>query len=163
MSNVILFDPDSTVVENRVTAYMQSVNTPDYENNPQALINPDLSQVIGTDQKYWMVDSSSVQIMGDSDKTAIDTWMQEGETQEKNFKIISYDSKWRISSETWYAQQDASGNYSGVAEVTSYTYQGNKITGQTTSVFNRCGGVISSEAVSFYTNDHQVIEKYRRG
>lgn len=46
MANIVLFT-------NNIAQYLPSINTPDYENNPDVLIDPDLSGVEGVPIKYW--------------------------------------------------------------------------------------------------------------
>lgn len=64
MANVVLFT-------NGVAQYLKSVNTPDYEGNPNALIDPDLSAVQGVDMQWWKLDGSSVVEMSPAEKQAI--------------------------------------------------------------------------------------------
>lgn len=72
MSNIALYNPSDTTVANRVTNYLRSVNTPDYTSNPNALINPDLTNVSGVDQKFWKVVSDSTVVeMDGTDKSAL--------------------------------------------------------------------------------------------
>lgn len=72
MSNIILYDPEDVVVANRVTHYLQSVNTPDYDDVIYKLVNPDMSLVSGVSQKYWKVVSEEVVEMSQAEKDAVD-------------------------------------------------------------------------------------------
>jgi hypothetical protein len=59
-------------VLNRTTKeFRRSVNTPDYpvEN---WIINPDLSSLIETDSKYWIVEGDTVRDMTDVEKDVVD-------------------------------------------------------------------------------------------
>ena len=40
MSDILIFNPDSTPVANRAVRYLRSVNTPDYSDRTDVLINP---------------------------------------------------------------------------------------------------------------------------
>ena len=40
MSDILIFNPDSTPVANRAVKYLRSVNTPDYSDRTDVLINP---------------------------------------------------------------------------------------------------------------------------
>lgn len=72
-SDVVIYDPDDAIVASKVTSYLKSVNTPDYEGDAFTLIDPDLSSVTGVAQKYWKVDvSSNVVEMSSGEKDAVD-------------------------------------------------------------------------------------------
>jgi len=71
MSNVIVYDPDDTVVANRVTDYLKSVNTPEYEGG-NTLINPSLAAVSDVNIIYWKVNAGTVVGMTQIEKDAID-------------------------------------------------------------------------------------------
>lgn len=71
MSNVVLFT-------NGVASYLQSVNTQYYENDPNALINPDLSAVQGVDIWWWKRSGNSIGEMTSAEKQAVlDAWLEE--------------------------------------------------------------------------------------
>lgn len=55
-------------VLNRATGqYLKSVNTPDFD--PEKwIINPDLKDVGGVDQKYWLIEGDAVRSMNSSEK-----------------------------------------------------------------------------------------------
>lgn len=73
MSQIVIFLPSDLVVPNRAKEYISSGNTPDYSSNPDALINPDLSTLLGTvPVKYWKRSGSFVVEMSPSEKTALD-------------------------------------------------------------------------------------------
>jgi hypothetical protein len=72
MSRIVIFDPASSIVINRVINYIQSGHTPDYSNNPNALINPDVSLLVGINYMYWKVNNGLVVEMTTEEKTAID-------------------------------------------------------------------------------------------
>ena len=71
MSSVILYNSTDSTVPGRVTDYLLRANTPDYETNPNALINPDLSLVTGIEQRFWKVSDSTVIPMSTSDKSSM--------------------------------------------------------------------------------------------
>lgn len=70
MSVIVRYSTGST--PNPVVAYLPSANTPDYENLPNTLVNPDLSLVSGQPQKYWKHVAGAIQLMTQGEKDAID-------------------------------------------------------------------------------------------
>lgn len=64
MSVVVIFT-------NGVASYYPSAHTPDFEGNPNALINPDLSIVDGVPTQYWKRDGNSVVEMSQAEKDAL--------------------------------------------------------------------------------------------
>lgn len=66
MANVVIFKPNQT------PQYLQSVNTPDYTNDPDVLVDPNLSLVSGVPLKYWKRVGNLVQEMSASEKLAVD-------------------------------------------------------------------------------------------
>ena len=64
MANVVLFT-------NGVASYLPSVNTPDYEGNPNAIIDPDLSGLVGVDSRFWKKSGASVVEMSPAEKQAV--------------------------------------------------------------------------------------------
>ena len=69
MSRIVVFDPQSTIVVNRVINYIPSANTPDYSGN--ILINPDVSLLTGINYLYWKVNNGTVMEMTADEKTLI--------------------------------------------------------------------------------------------
>ena len=65
MADVVLFIPGKT------PEYRKSVNTPDYENDPNAVINPDLSNVQGVEVKFWKLRNGSVVEMNTAEKQTV--------------------------------------------------------------------------------------------
>jgi hypothetical protein len=51
--------------------YQKSVNTPDYQGNPDVLINPDVSQVVNIERKYWKRDGDTIAEMDTTEKRAV--------------------------------------------------------------------------------------------
>lgn len=72
MSRIVIFDPTSQIVENRVINYIRSAHTPDYSENTNALINPDVSLLSEIDWLYWKVNNGLVVEMSASEKIEID-------------------------------------------------------------------------------------------
>lgn len=62
MASVALFNP---------TQYLTSVNTPDYEGNPDAIINPDISAVQNVPLKFWKRVGNTIVEMSQAEKDAI--------------------------------------------------------------------------------------------
>jgi ribosomal protein S11 len=67
-SNVIVYDPQSAGVTNRVTAYLQSVDTGKYSGQSNTLINPVVPNGVATD---WKVSGTNVVGMDSNDLAAI--------------------------------------------------------------------------------------------
>lgn len=65
MSDVVIF-------KNNEVIYRRSVNTPDFEGDPDTLINPDLSRVQGVEPKYWRRLGNQVREMTKNQKDAVD-------------------------------------------------------------------------------------------
>lgn len=65
MASVAIFEPG------QIPQYLPSVNTPDYETNPYAIVNPDLSLVSGVPTKYWKLDNGIISEMSQIEKDAI--------------------------------------------------------------------------------------------
>lgn len=67
MANVVLFEP------NQIPSYLQSVNTPDYEGNANAVIDPNISAVSAVPLKYWKrgIGKNIVQMIA-AEKQAVD-------------------------------------------------------------------------------------------
>jgi len=72
MSDIIIYDPDDVVVANRVTHYLRSVNTPNYDDVVYKLVNQSMIPVSGVPQKYWKVASETVAEMSQEEKDAVD-------------------------------------------------------------------------------------------
>lgn len=64
MASVVVF-------ENGQAIYYPSANTPDFEDNPNALINPDLSIVENTPIQHWKRDGDNVVEMSQVEKDAL--------------------------------------------------------------------------------------------
>lgn len=161
MSKVALYDPDSTVVANRVTNYILRANTPDYTSNPNALINPDVSGLIGVPWKYWMYDGTSALVeMDASDKTSVDDFLNAKTVRDKNYQVFVYDSLNRKETETWYATE-SDGTYSNKVEETAYNYDTatNNLLSKTITNYYYDGSVDSTETISYYRDGQKIIEK----
>lgn len=64
MADVVLFT-------NGVAQHLKSVNTPDYANNPNAIVSPDLSGVANVPIQWWKKSGSSIVEMTPAEKQAI--------------------------------------------------------------------------------------------
>jgi hypothetical protein len=158
MADVVIYNPDDTVVANRVTDYLLSVNTPDYEDNPVALINPDLSAVESVAQKYWKNVGGSVVEMVDNEKAALDTFLQAKTIKEKKFQVQTYTNQ-LLTSEAWYNVDNGGGSYSVKVEETTYTYTNGKAMSKTIKTFYFDGTEASSETWAYYTDGTKQLLK----
>jgi len=160
MANVILFDPNG-VVSNRVLKYLISVNTPDYVDNPNALINPDVSSLT-VDVKYWKVVSANVVEMTQNEKNAIDEFLKAKWNREKKYKVSSYNASNLLITDSYYDTDNGDGTYSGLAEQTVYTYQTSSavLLYKITTDFFYDGTICSTTKYMYYLNaNNQIIEK----
>lgn len=65
MANIAIFKSGKT------PQYIQSVHTGDYENDPDVIINPDISAVSNVSIKYWKRNGNSIGEMTQAEKDAI--------------------------------------------------------------------------------------------
>ena len=73
MANIVVYNPSDPDVPNRVTKYHKSANTPDYNGEPNKLVNPDLAGVSGVNQLYWKYDGvSAIVEMSQGEKDTLD-------------------------------------------------------------------------------------------
>ena len=66
MSNIARFKSGQT------PEYLTSVHTPDYEGDPDVLVNPDISAVQNIDKKYWKRLGNTIVEMNLAEKQAIE-------------------------------------------------------------------------------------------
>ena len=161
MANVAIFDPNDITVPNRVLKYLLSVNTPDYLDNPNILINPNISSLI-VDEKYWKVVSENVVEMTQNEKIAIDNFLQAKTLRNKKFKVNHYNSTNLLTQDTYYDTDNGDGTYSGLAEQTIYTYQSGTTTllYKIVTTFYYDGTVASAVKYAYFLNaNNEIIEK----
>ena len=70
MANIVIYDPADPSVTNRVTSYLTSVNTPNYNGVTDKLVNPDLSGLGGVPWMNWKVSGATVVEMSTAEKDA---------------------------------------------------------------------------------------------
>lgn len=86
MSNIAIFKTGKT------PEYRESVNTPDYDQDVDVIVNPDISLVINVPKKYWKRSGNSVLEMNNTEKKAVDDKEKlEKETSIDNLNIESKD------------------------------------------------------------------------
>ena len=161
MSSIIQYDPTDTVVANRVILYLPRANTPDYENQPNTLINPDLSAVTSVSQNYWKVSSDLVVVMTSEEQYAIDEFLKAKTLREKNFMVNVYDLSYKLETETWYDTDNGSGSYSGKASEATYVYDGNALVSKTEITYYYDGTIASTVIHDYYRDNGKIIEKIR--
>ena len=77
MSKIVVYDPGAAVVD-AVIEYNPSANTPDYDSEPNKLVNPDLSLLEGiVPVLYWKRVGSTVVEMNQTEKETIDPQVPE--------------------------------------------------------------------------------------
>jgi len=159
MSNVALYDP-AGVVTNMVTEYLLSVNTPDYDNVPDKLVNPDVSGLSDVDRQYWKVDGSTVVEMSSGEKTSMDNYLKAKTIREKKYMVAVYDTNSILQTETWYDTTDGEGGYSGLAEGSTYVYSSTDLVSKTVVTYYYDGTTASTVIHTYFKNDlGQIIEK----
>ena len=162
MADILFYDPTSVVVPNRVTAYMGSVNTPDYDSIPNKIVTPDLSGVGRVPQEYWKVVADTVTQMTSDEKVAVDNFLKAKTLRNKNFKISTYDTMNRCTSDAWYDIDNGDGTYTGLSEQITYVYQSSTsvLLSETNTVFYYDGTQQSSTLTTYFKNDqNQIIVK----
>lgn len=82
MANITIFKSGQT------PQYVQSVNTPDYEGNPDIIINPDISAVKIIPLKYWKHDGNKILEMTQAEKDTVD--LTEIQTRKNNIGLDEY-------------------------------------------------------------------------
>lgn len=85
MSNIVIYDPDDSAVPNRVTRYLKSVHTPDWESVDSVIINPDLSGVASVPQMYWKESSGAIVEMSNAEKLCLNE-----DTCQQQIKSLGY-------------------------------------------------------------------------
>ncbi len=71
MASIVVYDPADPDVAGRVTQYVASANTPDYDSEPNKLVNPDLSGVTGVPVAYWKHSAGSIVEMTQPEKDLV--------------------------------------------------------------------------------------------
>jgi len=160
MSDIILYDPSGIVI-NMVTNYVRSANTPDYENLPNVLINPDVSALGNISRNYWKVDSSENVIeMTTNEKTVIDNFLNAKILRNKNFKVSTYDATNSLIKDTWYEKDNGDGTYSNIAQESVYTYNNGNVISRVDTIYYFDGTIQSATTWNYFVNDkNQIIEK----
>jgi len=158
MSNIVIYDPNAIVV-NRVISYLKSVNTPDYDSVSNKLVNPDLAFVSGIDQKYWKVGSNNVIEMSSDEKILIDNYLKSKSLRQLNYRVSTYDSLQRLTTDTYYDTDNKDGTYSGIAQSTLYMYFEDSVMLLTKTVKTYCYDETeySSQQYQYFKNDNNII------
>jgi hypothetical protein len=81
------------------------------------------------------------------------------ETREKKYKVGHYDAQ-KLITDSYYDTDNGNGTYSGLAEKTTYTYQGAKLLDKTVVTYYYDGTQVSSVKYTYYQNSNgELIEK----
>jgi hypothetical protein len=70
MALIVVFDPNST--PNKVLSVHPSASSPDSAGRSDFLVNPDLSGVLGSPQKYWKHVAGVLEVMTAGEQAAVD-------------------------------------------------------------------------------------------
>ena len=74
-SDIVIYNPNDSLVVNRVIQYSVSVHTPDYNSIINKVINPDMSIVKNINRLYWKVSGKQVIEMNVIEKQIINTYI----------------------------------------------------------------------------------------
>lgn len=84
MSDIVIFRQGET------PQYLKSVNTPDYEGDPDVLINPDISAVETVPLKYWKRSGDTIVEMSANEKQVVeDAELQERKDAADTFNVTN--------------------------------------------------------------------------
>ena len=147
MAVIVLYNPNHAVVPNRVTRYLYSANTPEYDNVVDKLVNPSLVNVGGVPIRYWKVDTGSVVEMSSEEKTAIYRSTTQGE---ELIEVNEYSNSNKLEKQTWYSIDNEDGTYDGKSREITYTYHSNKLKSRVEKIFLLDGSEISSQQYDYY-------------
>jgi hypothetical protein len=89
MANVIIFDPNST--PKKVLNFLASVNTPDYSDRLDVLINPDISGLVNVPLKYLKVENFNVLEMTVLEKADVDLLEQLSAKNTTDAEVLALD------------------------------------------------------------------------
>lgn len=67
---------------------LKSANTPDYEGQPDTLINPDIEHMQGVPLKYWKLENDQVLEMTQNEKQVIDEKENDKKVQPEALTVI---------------------------------------------------------------------------
>jgi len=74
-SDIVIYNPNDSLVVNQVIQYSVSVHTPDYNSIINKVINPDMSIVKNINRLYWKVSGKQVIEMNVIEKQIINTYI----------------------------------------------------------------------------------------
>jgi hypothetical protein len=160
MSNVVIYDPNDITVPNRVINYLMSVNTPDYEELPNTVINPDLSGLVNN-PLYWKLSGGSIIDMNQDEKLKIDDIVNAKTIRDKNYCVDIYDSKGNLQSKTWYSIDKGQGVYEGKVEESIYEYLESILLSKTTTTYYFDGSEFEKVIETYYSDGEvkRIIKK----
>jgi hypothetical protein len=159
MASIALFDPTDQLIPNRVTAYLASVNTPDYDNIGNKLINPDISGLPST-FLYWKVSNEVLIEMATDEKQLIDDKVLYAKSfLEKKFRVTINDASFRMTSDTYYNVEDGDGTFSKKVDEYLYTYEVNNLVTRVYNSYYRDGSLYSTITTTYYSDGRNQIEK----
>ena len=131
--------------------YLQFVNTPDYDPNVW-VINPDLSGVVGVEQKYWKVVSGAVVEMTSDEKAAVDAALIAKTILNGKYKVSAF-TNGLLATESWYAVDNGDGTYSNLVTQFTYSYSGSSVTSRTEITYFADATISSSNTFNYFTNN----------
>jgi hypothetical protein len=111
MANIFIYNTGDTEIPNRIVSYERSVNTPDYNDEPSKLVNPDVSSLSAISEDYWKYSGGSVVEMSQSEKDIVDrvsisgitAWDRDGVLSGKDYKYTRIQIKNAGTTKGWTA------------------------------------------------------------
>lgn len=160
MSNIAIYNPLDPVVANRVTTYLLSVNTPDYDSVVNKLVNPDVTSVFAINQYYWKVNIDNIVEMTSNEKLLMDNFLKAKTFRSLKYRIYSYNAEKKLDKITWYDTNSGDGTYTGIAQQILYIYQSFSLIKKIENTYYYDGTIASTITTEFFNNDqNELIEK----
>jgi hypothetical protein len=156
MSNVVIYNPSDPVVVNRVTSYLLSVNTPDYNSNPNALINPDLSEIINISPIFWKFNNNTIVAMSSDEQILINNFIKSKSIRSKKFLVRTYNNL-ILQSETWYENEPNPGIYENIVEQSIYNYNNDVLISKVTTSYYYDGTITNIITENYFSIENTHI------
>ena len=142
----------ANVLNRSTKRYMKSVNTPDFPEEDW-IINPDLSAVSSTPQKYWKIVGDAVLEMTTEEKAVVDAATASiTPALEENYQVDTYNAKNYLATSTWYKTKVNDGEYADTCRDITYTYSDNSLVMETERKYAMDGSVMSTSTKNYFSD-----------
>jgi hypothetical protein len=152
MSDIVIYNPSDPTVPNKVTNYLRSVNSPDYDETSNKLINPDLTAVQSLDYTFWKVQNNEVFSMTTEEQQLINNIKKAKTFRQKKYFISTY-SNYSLQSEIWYETEN-NGEYENKVQEINYTYSNNYLVSKTTTNYFFDGTICNTTTENYFSADN---------